>query len=326
MSALSLALPSKGRLQEQCLAYFADCGLKVQQDGGQRGYAAQLSGAPDVTVRLMSASEIASALATGEVQLGVTGEDVLREAAPGLDGLDLVAPLGFGRADLVVAAPRYWLDVTSLQDLAEVCAAHRRTTGRRLRVATKYIRLAGAFFEANGIDDYRIVESAGATEGAPAAGAAEVIVDITTTGQTLAANGLAPVPGGLILRSQAHLVASHLSPWSAQAKAAAMRLLDILEARERARALRLVRVRFPAERAQEAQRRVGEFGAALHPAAEDDELGFYCDAARAMDAARALTPLASGPVGVFEPRFVFAEPRALASRLERFLAQHALSA
>jgi len=56
--------------------------------------------------------------------------------------------------------------------------------------------------------DYRIVESAGATEGAPAVGTAEMIVDITTTGATLAANGLKVLDDGVILRSQANLVAS----------------------------------------------------------------------------------------------------------------------
>ena len=59
-----------------------------------------------------------------------------------------------------------------------------------MRVATKYVNLTRDFFSAHGIVDYRIVESSGATEGAPAAGTAELIVDITTTGATLAANGL----------------------------------------------------------------------------------------------------------------------------------------
>ena len=82
-----------------------------------------------------------------------------------------------------------------------------------MRVATKYINLTRDFFAAHGIVDYRIVESSGATEGAPAAGTAELIVDITTTGATLAANGLKIVEDGIILRSQANLVAARDAAW-----------------------------------------------------------------------------------------------------------------
>ncbi len=83
-----------------------------------------------------------------------------------------------------------------------------------MRVATKYINLTRSFFAPHGVVDYRIVESAGATEGAPAAGTAELIVDITTTGATLAANGLKVLDDGVILRSQANLVASRDADWS----------------------------------------------------------------------------------------------------------------
>ena len=78
----------------------------------------------------------------------------------------------------------------TMADLDDVCTAFHARHHRRLRVATKYLQLTRAFFAAHGIADYRIVESLGATEGAPAAGLAEAIVDITTTGATLAANDL----------------------------------------------------------------------------------------------------------------------------------------
>ncbi len=73
------------------------------------------------------------------------------------------------------------------------------------------------FFATHGIAGYRIVESAGATEATPAAGTAELIVDITTTGTTLRANHLKVLGDGLILKSQAHLVASRVAPWNAAA-------------------------------------------------------------------------------------------------------------
>ena len=114
-----------------------------------------------------------------------------------------------------------------------------------MRVATKYVNLTRDFFSAHGIVDYRIVESSGATEGAPAAGTAELIVDITTTGATLAANGLKVVDDGVILRSQANLVAARGADWGASERETARLILDRIAAQARARAFREVRTRFP---------------------------------------------------------------------------------
>jgi ATP phosphoribosyltransferase len=95
-----------------------------------------------------------------------------------------------------------------MADLDEVSESFYVRHGRRLRVATKYLNLTRRFFAEKGVTGYRIVESLGATEGAPAAGTAEVIVDITTTGSTLAANHLKILDDGIILRSSAVLAAS----------------------------------------------------------------------------------------------------------------------
>src|SRR5262249_45134118 len=144
-----------------------------------RGAVARLDGAE---VAFLSASEIAQQLAAGAVHFGITGEDLVREMIPAAD--------------------------------AKVVLIDALEHDRRLRVATKYINLTRGFFSGHGIVDYRIVESAGATEGAPAAGTAELIVDITTTGATLAANGLKVLDDGVILRSQANLVASREADWN----------------------------------------------------------------------------------------------------------------
>lgn len=230
MSTLVLALPSKGRLQEQTSAYFAACGVEIVRDGA-RGYTARLPSLPAVEVRLLSASEIARALRDGDAHAGVTGEDLLREMGDGFAQVMLLHALGFGRADVVVAAPAAWLDVTHMADLEAVAADLRARTGRRLRVATKYVALARGFFAAHGFDDYRIVESLGATEGAPAAGVADVIVDITTTGATLKANHLRTLEDGVILRSQAQLAASLSATWTPGALAALDGLLSVFDAR-----------------------------------------------------------------------------------------------
>ena len=127
----------------------------------------------------------------------------------------LIEGLGFGFANVVVAVPQAWIDVRTMADIDDVATAFRQHHGRKMRVATKYVNLTRDFFSEHGIVDYRIVESSGATEGAPAAGTAELIVDITTTGATLAANGLKIVEDGVILRSQANLVAARGAAWGA---------------------------------------------------------------------------------------------------------------
>jgi ATP phosphoribosyltransferase len=244
MAALTLAVPSKGRLQEQVYAWFADAGAALKQTAGARGYRATLGGFPDVEVMLLSASEIAASLIAGDVHLGVTGEDLLREQAPELTGrIHLIKPLGFGFANVVVAVPQYWIDVSTMADLDDVCAAFAHKHRRRLRVATKYLQLTRDHFARMGISDYRIVESAGATEGAPAAGTAEAIVDITTTGATLSANGLKILEDGTILESQAQLAASVGADWTPQARATVEALLGRLHARDRAKSSQILRVR-----------------------------------------------------------------------------------
>ena len=211
MSAPTLALPSKGRLMEQAEALFARAGLNIRRTGSERGYRGMID-ALDVEVAFLSASEIAQSLKDGAVDLGVTGEDLLREAMPPEDPRTQVRlRLGFGPADVVVAVPECWLDVATMTDLDEVAVAYHQRHARRLRVATKYTSLTRRFFAAKGVTGYRIVESLGATEGAPATGTAEVIVDITTTGSTLKANHLKILDDGVILKSEAVLAATKMA-------------------------------------------------------------------------------------------------------------------
>jgi len=207
---ITLAIPSKGRLKEQSLEVLAKAGLAVTLPEDDRKYRARIDGLDNVEVAFLSASEIAGEIGQGAVDLGITGEDLLRENLADWEArAEIVARLGFGHADVVVAVPDIWLDVDSMADLDDVAADFRQRHGRRLRIATKYWRLTQQFFSLkHGIQVYRIVESLGATEGAPAAGLADVIVDITTTGSTLRANHLKVLGDGTILTSQACLVAS----------------------------------------------------------------------------------------------------------------------
>ena len=248
MSApLVLAVPAKGRLQENAEAFFARSGLSLIKPRGARDYRGAVAGLDGIEVAYLSASEITTQLAQGAVHLGITGEDLVREQIPDADNrVVLIDGLGFGFANVVVAVPQAWIDVRTMADIDDVATAFRHHHDRKMRVATKYINLTRDFFARQGVVDYRIVESSGATEGAPAAGTAEMIVDITTTGTTLAANALKIVDDGIVLRSQANLVAARTATWTAEQRETARVILDRITAQQRARSFREVRARFAA--------------------------------------------------------------------------------
>lgn len=296
---LILAVPSKGRLKEQVEAWLSDCGLSLSVAGGSRGYMAELKGVPGIQVRLLSAGDIAEALDLGEVHLGITGEDLLRERAGDVDArILLLRALGFGRADLVVAVPKSWIDVESMSDLEEVAHDLLARSGRRMRVATKYLAQTRSFFARHGVVDYRITESGGATEGAPAAGSAELVVDITTTGATLVANGLKVLADGVILKSQAQLTASLRADWGADRLAAAERLLRVIEARAAAHD--------SATLAWPADPREGQVVEALiADGATRRPNGLLVAAGRIGQASLALTAAGIGPVTASRPDFVY---------------------
>jgi ATP phosphoribosyltransferase len=240
-----IAVPSKGRLQENAEAFFARAGLPLVKPRGARDYRGTLGDLPGVEVAYLSSDEIAAQLAQGSVHLGVTGEDLVREKIPDAGArVVLLEGLGFGHANVVVAVPQAWIDVRGMADLDDVATAFRLRNDRKMRVATKYVNLTRGFFSEHGIVDYRIVESLGATEGAPAAGSAELIVDITTSGATLTANGLKVIEDGVILRSQANLVAARKANWGAAERDSARVILDRIAAQARAGKFREVRARF----------------------------------------------------------------------------------
>ena len=122
-------------------------GSSCRKAAGRANIAARISGVPDVEVLFLSASEIVSKLAAGGAHLGVTGEDLVREGIADADErVELLTPLGFGQANVVVAVPQAWIDVRTMADLDEVAADLRARHGRKMRVATKYVNLTRRFF------------------------------------------------------------------------------------------------------------------------------------------------------------------------------------
>ena len=209
MTGITLAVPSKGRLEELTREWFSQNGMTITRPGGARSYLGAVEGMPEVTVRFFPASEIARELIRGTIDIGVTGRDLIHETSEhGPSAVSFAKPLGFGNADVVVAVPDSWIDVTHMHDLADVASDFRARHGRWMRIATKYITITRQHFAKAGIAEYRTVESLGATEAAPASGVADIVVDITTTGSTLAANGLRVLEDGVMLQSEACLIVS----------------------------------------------------------------------------------------------------------------------
>lgn len=227
--SITLAVPSKGRLEELTREWFAKRGLTITRPGGARSYLGAIEGMPDVTVRFYPASEIARELIRGNIDLGVTGRDLIHETSEaGPASVEFVRDLEFGHADVVVAIPESWIDVTHFHDLADVASDFRSRHKRWMRIATKYITITRQHFARAGIAEYRIVESLGATEAAPAAGVADIVVDITSTGSTLVANGLRVLEDGVMLKSEANLIVSKTAPWDVERKAMLSNLLNKL--------------------------------------------------------------------------------------------------
>ena len=218
---LKLGVPSKGRLMDKTVAWFADRGIMIRRKGDDRDSAGVVEGIDGVDLMLLSAGEIPRELSAGRIHLGVTGSDLIREKLAGWDQkVETLTGMGFGAADLVIAVPAGWIDVDTLDDLDAVAAAFRMVHGERLRIATKYHRLAREFLRNAGVADYQLVDSQGATEGTVRHETAEAVIDITSTGDTLRANGLKILSDGLIHQSQATLFRAHNADWSDAARAA----------------------------------------------------------------------------------------------------------
>ena len=203
---IKLGVPAKGRLMQNTFDWFANRNVLLSKSGSDREYIGKVSGVTGVELILLSAGEIPGELAAGRIDLGVTGTDLVhKKLANWSKKITPVIEMGFGFANLMIAVPACWRDVTCLHDLDAVAARFRAQQGFRLRVATKYHRLVRQFMTEHGVADYQLVDSQGATEGAVKNETAEAIADITSSGATIEANHLRILEDGLVLKSQATL-------------------------------------------------------------------------------------------------------------------------
>jgi ATP phosphoribosyltransferase len=231
---LRMALPSKG-MEQQTLEFLALCGMRVSRPN-PRQYRATIPALAGVEVLFQRVTDVFAKVAEGSVDLGITGYDVVREHQREDDGvLMLEKALGYAGCALVLAVPEGWIDVSSVIDVAEISAEFRRR-GRDLRVATKYPNLTRQFLFDNGINYFSIVESDGALEAAPALNAADIIVDIVSSGVTLRENRLKRLAGGTIVESEACLIGNRSALRDHPEKLEIVRqVMELIEAQMRSR-------------------------------------------------------------------------------------------
>ena len=232
---LRLALPSERQMEEPTLQFLDYCGLSVSRPNA-RAYTGSISSMPGVSVLFQRSSDIARKLEEGSADLGIMGMDYfLEERVDGGDSTLVLDALGYGHCELVVGVPDSWIDVTTVADLADL-ATEFHEGGRELRIATKYPRLTQSFLMQRGINYFEIVGASGAMEVAPAMGYADLIVDITSTGNTLRDNRLKTIDGGTIVKSQACLVGNRKALGAEQSKlTVAKSLIAMIEGRLEAR-------------------------------------------------------------------------------------------
>jgi ATP phosphoribosyltransferase len=187
---LTVALP-KGRLLEPSVHLFQHLGYVCAIGNGSRQLVVD-EPASNLRFLLARASDVPTYVEYGAADLGIVGQDVLWES-----GRDVYEPLllGFGHCRLVLAG-----------------APHHRGRDFRLvssvRVATRYPRIARAYFLQQGISA-EIIPLTGAVELAPQVGLADLVVDVVETGQTLRENGLVELAE--IARCQATLIVNRVS-------------------------------------------------------------------------------------------------------------------
>ena len=187
---IRIAIPNKGRLKEPAIEALGRAGIEILEE--ERAYVSKTSD-PRFEAIFARANDIPVYVQYGAVELGVTGHDLILER--GADVLELL-DLEFGKCNLVVAVP----EDSTIKSVGEVPAL--------ARVATGFPNITRKFFEKTG-KQVEVLEVSGTAELAPKLGLAQIIVDLTSTGETLKKNKLRIV--GTILESTSRLACNKIA-------------------------------------------------------------------------------------------------------------------
>jgi ATP phosphoribosyltransferase len=231
---IRLALPSKGALHKDAFDFLEACGLKIFRPN-PRQYEAKIPSLPTLTVMFQRPGDIVTGVRQGSIDFGITGLDILSEKAYGRSHtiLTLHDALGFGPCTLNMAIPEEQ-PAHTMADLV-TWAKELGKNGRSLRVATKFPKTTGAFLEQHGVTPVKLINVEGTLEIAPTIGYADIISDLVSSGMTLRDNHLRPIDDGLILSSQACLIANKAALQTRpEVLTVARQLIEYIEAHLRA--------------------------------------------------------------------------------------------
>lgn len=168
---IRIAIPSKGRLKQPSIQVLQHAGISILEE--ERVYVSKTSD-PRFEAIFARAFDIPVYVNYGAVDLGITGHDLILEREADVHEL---LDLGFGKCQLVVAAP----ENSTINSINDVSAA--------ARVVTEYPNLSRKYFEGLG-KQVEILEVRGTSELAPKLGLAQIIVDVSSSGETLRKNNL----------------------------------------------------------------------------------------------------------------------------------------
>ncbi|XP_023524246.1 ATP phosphoribosyltransferase 2, chloroplastic-like isoform X2 [Cucurbita pepo subsp. pepo] len=207
---IRFGLPSKGRMASDTLDLLKDCQLSVKQVN-PRQYVAKIPQISGLEVWFQRPKDIVRKLLSGDLDLGIVGLDTVSEYGQGSEDLIIVhEALEYGDCRLSLAIPKYGIfeNINSIRDLSRM---PHWTEEKPLRVATGFTHLGPKFFRENGLEHVSFSTADGALEAAPAMGIADAILDLVSSGTTLKENNLKEIEGGVVLESQAVLLASRKS-------------------------------------------------------------------------------------------------------------------
>ena len=180
---------SKGRMKAEAEKVFKKNKLKITRES-ERSLIGSIKGYPNIRVLYMNATEIVEALGKGIGDIGISGKDLWLESDQSIQSnIALAKQYNWGRSDLIVAVDTMWIDCVNPTDLEDISYEFYQKKKRLMRCATKFKNLAHGWFNSKGITQYELISSLGATEAANKL-TADLIVDLSTTGETLRQNNL----------------------------------------------------------------------------------------------------------------------------------------
>ena len=201
---INIGIPSKGRLKNKFLKIFKSKKLKLTSERGERDLIGSVQGKKNIKILYLHAREIIQRLGDGSLDLGFSGFDLFKESEFNIQKkINVIKKYDFGKANLVIAIPDPWIDVQTVADLEEIAFEFKDKKKKRIRVATKYPNLTRNFLYSKGVTQFQLVASSGAMEVYPFTGSANLISDISSSGETIKSNNLRILKDGIILKSQA---------------------------------------------------------------------------------------------------------------------------